>query len=151
MKGRLPFVERILFVCTGNTCRSPMAEALLKSKVKDVEVQSAGIHALTGSPASMNALGALKEKGINFEHQSQALTEDLIHWASVILTMTNNHKQVILNSFPELKDKVYTLSEFVNEDELNLDIIDPFGGSLEMYQSTAKEIDQLVDKLIKKL
>ena len=143
-------MERVLFVCTGNTCRSPMAEALLKNKTKDIEVRSAGIHAFPGCSASLNAIEALKSKGISLEHESQPLSQELLEWSSVILTMTNQHKQVILNSLPELKDKICTLFEFANENGMNADINDPFGGSLEVYQATAEEIEHLLEKIIEK-
>ena len=140
-------MKKILFVCTGNTCRSPMAEALLKHYSKgEFEAKSAGVFAMNGSKASLNALEALRKKGIEHEHQSQLLTNDLLEWATHVLTMTNGHKQIILSQFDTAKDKVFTLYEFVeNKDR---DISDPYGGSLQTYEKTLKELEMLLSKMV---
>ncbi|QDP41670.1 low molecular weight protein arginine phosphatase [Radiobacillus deserti] len=194
---------RILFVCTGNTCRSPMAEALLKKRRPDFEVQSAGIFAGFGQRPSQGSVDALSAKGISLEHQSQPVTPDTLHWAEIVLTMTTQHKQSLVAQFPNYYDKIYTLKEYVLEDNSdaweqlkkayatleekranilnkegnflrneqmydklsteieeiqrlesslpNLDISDPFGGSLSVYQETLAEIEQYIDLLIKKI
>ncbi|MDC3411785.1 low molecular weight protein arginine phosphatase [Aquibacillus sp. 3ASR75-11] len=108
---------RILFVCTGNTCRSPMAEALLKQKNDQIKVQSAGIFAGKGQRASQGTIDVLKEKGIPFHHQSQPITRDLLNWADLVLAMTTQHKQTIVMEYPEFYDKIFTLKEYVIDTE----------------------------------
>lgn len=143
----------ILFVCTGNTCRSPMAEGILRSladeKGLEINVKSAGIAAFDGESAAENAIKAMEEIGIDIKnHKSRILHRELVRNSNLILTMSRSHKDMILRAYPESEKKVFTLKEYAYKEEG--DIIDPFGGSLKTYQDTRDEIANCIEKIINK-
>lgn len=105
----------ILFVCTGNTCRSPMAAALLKNKKPNLHIKSAGIFANENSAPNRHAVRALYEYDIQLSHKSSQVTEDLLNWADLILTMTTNHVQSLILQYPQFQEKYYTLKEYALE------------------------------------
>ena len=129
----------ILFVCTGNTCRSPMAAALMNKIATeqdlDVRIESAGLFATEGNMASDNAIKAMIPYDIDLTlHRTQPVTEDLLKQCDLILTMTEAHKMVLE---PMAKDKVFTLMEYAGGQG---DIPDPYGGDLDEYTECARVI-----------
>lgn len=141
---------KILFVCTGNTCRSPMAQVLLEKIAKDkglnIEVKSAGIFALDGQKASANAIEVMKSEGIDLEnHRARIIHRDLLEEADLILTMSKSHKKALLSKFDFVKGKVYTLKEYAYGKEE--DIEDPFGGDIRDYRRAKEEIKEALKQL----
>ena len=152
LEGQEAIMHRILFVCTGNTCRSCMAKGLFEIIIENdqtanqFEVDSAGIHAFDGEPASQYAIEAVKEYGVDIaEHRAKRLTKEIVDTAEIILCMTENHKYQIAQMFPVTQDKSYTLLEYVNlydQEHYNdvVDIDDPFGQQIEVYKKCAESI-----------
>ncbi len=151
----------ILFVCTGNTCRSPMAEGIFKDMLKknnitNINVSSAGISVFPGEHANEKAIAALKEKGINIEEHRAKQLADEINKADLILTMTLGHKKVIGDYFknktgqPSLR--LFTLKEFAakisGEKLTDSDINDPYGLSYKMYVKSRDEIEKELNKIL---
>lgn len=141
-------MDYIIFICTGNTCRSPMAEGLFRAHGGEQETglaaASAGLFTQDGLPASDNAVTAAKELGADISaHRSRVLTHEMAQSARYLVCMTGAHYDRVCELFPDCADKVFTLTQ--------RDVSDPFGGDLETYRRAAAEIDEGVRSIIGRL
>jgi len=132
----------VVFVCTGNTCRSPMAAVLAENIFIEngisLAVYSAGVNAWAGQSASVHAIAAMQEIGLDLScHRSQIVSQELLEGAALVLAMTEQHLSIIRNACP-------------NANAFALGVSDPFGGDLQIYRRTGAEIKQkIIDHLEK--
>jgi len=160
-------MKNILFVCTGNTCRSSMAEGIMKDLLKDEDIiiKSAGADVFFSEPANQKAIDVMSKMGIDIRnHISQILTEELIEEADLILTMTHYHTDNVIRKYAKAIEKTFTLKEYLSlllekkgrtqdpDYQLNIDqmnLADPYGQSIGVYRETAKEIKRILEKILK--
>lgn len=151
----------ILFVCSGNTCRSPMAEALFDDAVDGsghlrgrIRSQSAGTFAAEGAEATEEAIEVMDELGLDIKrHRSQQFNAELADWADLILTMEARHIEELSAMAPKAEDKMHTLLGWVNgvkgfPGDGNYDVFDPYKEPVEEYRKCAFELKNAIDKVV---
>lgn len=157
-------IKSVLFVCTGNTCRSVMAEHLLRHRAEEAGLElktaSAGLHAYPGDSATREAVEVLEELGIDASsHRSRRVHPYLLEEYDLILAMTSSHKRQLLEMAPELAGRIYLLKEYAERAageqegspsiEKDYEISDPFGQSLAVYRNSRDEIDRALETILR--
>ena len=137
-------MRKLLFVCTGNTCRSPMAEGIFNvyaaQEGLNALASSAGLTVTSPQPACDNAVLAAKEYGADLSaHRARRVDASMIDESDAVLCMTYGHQTVLERMFPQYAEKILCLAQY--------DIADPYGGDLELYRKTAAQIDAAIRKL----
>lgn len=141
-------INRILVVCTGNICRSPLAEALLRAQLPDLHVGSAGIGALVGFPADPNAVEVGVEQGLDLsEHAARQLDEALVAESDLILAMDNSHVAWINKNFPHARGRAFLLGHW----DAGSEVPDPYGGSLDNFRQAYELAQPLATSWVQRL
>ncbi|WP_420628335.1 low molecular weight protein arginine phosphatase [Candidatus Leptofilum sp.] len=139
----------IVVVCTANICRSPVAEALLRTKLSAIgvdgwTVSSAGTWAIEGNTAAPHSIALMSEQGINIQpHRSQPVTEQVMQQADLALCMETGHVRTLKRAYPAHAHKIYTLRQMVQKRGC---VKDPYGGSRRQYERMVAEVDDLLER-----
>lgn len=148
----------ILIICTGNTCRSPMAEGILKSILKErgiekVHVGSAGIGAMNGMMATPYGIEAARNWNVDISnHRARQLTRDLIDQSDLILAMAPEHVETVLRKAPNAGKKTFMLKAFPTPYSSSQERIqDPIGGTLGDYNQTFLELDEILRRIVNRI
>ena len=151
---------KIMFICTGNICRSAMAHGLMLKKlteknINNIDVYSCGIYASIGDIPTYEATRVMEEYGVDIKkHRATNIRYSDIKEMDLILCATNSHKIMVIDMYPELKNKVFTMKEYVNynrEYHNSIDIKDPGGYDIDTYRSCVSEIDECLELLVNKI
>jgi protein-tyrosine-phosphatase len=144
-------MRSVLFVCTANICRSPMAMGLMRLRVaqeqepEDWQIESAGIFAQPGYPTAYNTLEVLGGRGIDLsDYRSRPFTRQMVEDFNLILAMERNQREALRAAFPQYSGKIFMLSQMVGNRVI--DVVDPMGGPLVEFEETAREIEQILEK-----
>jgi len=147
---------KIMFVCTGNICRSAMADKMLAKRVKEenlnIEVYSSGTFAENGDYPTVEAIEAMEEYGVDLkQHRATNIRRSNIEEMDLILCATTTHKNMVLQLYPNLAGQVYTMKEYVGDTQNGIDISDPWGYDLAVYRKCAAEIEKIIKKIVDKM
>jgi ribose 5-phosphate isomerase B len=145
----------VLFVCTGNICRSPMAAGLFNVRAKDLgeaqefAAESAGTRGVEGAPASAYGIQMMAQRHVDIQaHRGRSVTREMMEQSSVVIVMTMSHREALAAEFSKFRSKIHMMSEL---NDRMYDINDPYGGSLDEYTFYAQELEKLIENGYEKI